>query len=54
MTALLPDSTVRSFRRNGDEPKVDIHDPMKVHRDLLTQYTDRDIHDVTAFLTTLK
>jgi hypothetical protein len=25
-----------------------------VHRDLLAQYTDRDIHDVTAYLVTLK
>jgi cytochrome c oxidase cbb3-type subunit 3 len=50
----LADGTVRSFERNGELPKVDIHDPMKIHRDLLTQYTDRDIHDVTAFLATLK
>ncbi len=50
----LPDGTTRSFPRSGDEPKVDVHDPMKIHRDLLTQYTDRDIHDVTAYLATLK
>ncbi len=50
----LSDRTIRSFRRNGDDPHVEVHDPMKGHRDLLTQYTDRDIHDVTAFLTTLK
>jgi cytochrome c oxidase cbb3-type subunit 3 len=27
---------------------------MKVHRDLLAEYTDKDIHDVTAYLVTLK
>jgi hypothetical protein len=27
---------------------------MKGHRDLLGVYTDKDIHDVTAYLVTLK
>jgi len=43
-----------SFTRNGDTPKVEVHDPLKVHRELLAQYTDADIHNVTAFLVTLK
>jgi len=50
----LADGTVRTFRRNGETPKVAVRDPMKIHRDLLTGYTDRDIHDVTAYLVTLK
>lgn len=54
VTAQLVDGSIRSFRRHGDDPKIEIHDPMKAHRDLLTQYTDRDIHDVTAFLATLQ
>ena len=48
------DGTARSFRRDGDVPKVELHDPMQRHRELLTVYTDQDIHDVTAFLATLK
>jgi cytochrome c oxidase cbb3-type subunit III len=48
------DGTVRTFRRNGDTPKVVVRDPVKAHRDLLSQYTDKDIHDVTAYLVTLK
>jgi cytochrome c oxidase cbb3-type subunit 3 len=48
------DGTARTFRREGDVPKVVIHDPMKAHRDLLSEYTDKDIHDVTAYLVTLK
>lgn len=48
------DGTVRTFRRDEDVPKVEIHDPMKTHRDLLAVYTDKDIHDVTAYLVTLK
>jgi cytochrome c oxidase cbb3-type subunit 3 len=27
---------------------------MKAHRDLLSVYTDKDMHDVTAYLVTLK
>ena len=50
----LPDGSERTFRRNGDEPKVVVKDPMEAHRDLLAEYTDKDIHDVTAYLETLK
>lgn len=54
VTAKLADGTERTFRRDGDVPKVVVRDPMKMHMDLLSQYTDRDIHDVTAYLVTLK
>jgi cytochrome c oxidase cbb3-type subunit 3 len=50
----LADGTVRTFRREGEAPKVDVRDPMKAHRDLLAVYTDKDMHDVTAYLVTLK
>jgi cytochrome c oxidase cbb3-type subunit 3 len=50
----MPDESSRSFRRDGDVPKVDIHDPREAHRKLLPSYTDKDIHDVTAYLATLK
>ena len=48
------DGTPRSFRRDGDTPKVEIHDPLAPHRELLPTYTDKDIHNVTAYLVTLK
>jgi cytochrome c oxidase cbb3-type subunit 3 len=48
------DGMQRSFTRNGDVPKVQIKDPLEGHRQLLTVYTDKDIHDVTAYLVTLK
>ena len=48
------DGTTQTFRRDGDVPKVDVRDPMKGHRDLLAMYTDKDMHDVTAYLVTLK
>jgi mono/diheme cytochrome c family protein len=49
-----PDGTHRSFRTSGDTPKVDIHDPLQPHKQLLTKFTDTDIHNVTAYLATLK
>jgi len=50
----LEDGSSRSFRRVGDVPKVEVRDPRDAHRKLLPTYTDKDIHDVTAYLVTLK
>jgi cytochrome c oxidase cbb3-type subunit 3 len=54
ITLALADGTLRTFDRQGGALKCDIRDPMKTHRDLLAVYTDKDIHDVTAYLVTLK
>jgi cytochrome c oxidase cbb3-type subunit III len=54
VTLVEADGTERSFRRDGDRPKVEIRDPLQGHRDLLAVYTDKDMHDVTAYLVTLK
>jgi cytochrome c oxidase cbb3-type subunit 3 len=46
-----------SFDRAGagnGSLKVEVHDPLKAHLDLLAKYTDADIHNVTAYLVTLK
>ena len=50
----LENGTMRTIRRFGDTPKVVITDPLEGHRKLLTVYTDKDIHDVTAYLVNLK
>ncbi|MCU1337942.1 MAG: cytochrome c, class [Bryobacterales bacterium] len=42
----------RSFPR--DSVKVDIKDPLAAHAQLLRQYTDKNMHDVLAYLATLK
>jgi cytochrome c oxidase cbb3-type subunit III len=34
--------------------RVDIHDPLKAHEELLKQYTDTDMHNILAYLETLK
>lgn len=54
VTLTQRDGTPRSFRRNGDVPKVDVRDPLEAHRSLLPVYTDKDIHDVTAYLAGVK
>jgi cytochrome c oxidase cbb3-type subunit 3 len=48
------DDTSRSFRRQGNIPQVEIRDPRDAHRSLLPGYTDKNIHDVTAYLVTFK
>jgi len=48
------DGTTRSFRRDRELPVVDIRDPLQQHRVLLRTYTDKDIHDVTAYLVSLR
>jgi cytochrome c oxidase cbb3-type subunit 3 len=50
----MADGRRRSFARTGATPRVAINDPRAVHTDLLSVYTDKDIHDVTAYLVTLK
>jgi cytochrome c oxidase cbb3-type subunit 3 len=45
---------MRSWLRNGDVPKVAVIDPLQAHVDLLKKWTDDDMHNVTAYLATLK
>ena len=49
-----PDGEYRSFSRNGDVPKVEISNPAQAHIDLLFKYKDADIHNLTAYLVTVK
>ena len=48
------DSTRRTFVRNGDEPKVELRDPSDAHRKLVPTLADKDMHNVTAYLWTIK
>jgi cytochrome c oxidase cbb3-type subunit III len=43
-----------SWLRSGNTPKVQVTDPLQGHIDLLPKYTDADIHDLAAYLATLK
>ena len=54
VTLVQADGIERSFRRDGDRPKVEIRDPLQGHSDCWRDLTDKDMHDVTAYLVTLK
>jgi cytochrome c oxidase cbb3-type subunit III len=43
-----------SYVRQGDSPKVVIKDPLQPHLDMLRTIKDDDIHNLTAYLVTLK
>ena len=43
-----------SWLRHANVPKVQVTDPLQGHIDLLPKYQDSDIHDLTAYLATLK
>ena len=45
---------IRSWLRNGDAPKVDVVDPLQAHLDFLPRWTDADMHNMTAYLASLK
>jgi cytochrome c oxidase cbb3-type subunit 3 len=55
-TVSLHDSEGRfhSFSRDEAGLQVKIHDPEQAHAELLKKYTDTDIHNVTAYLASLK
>lgn len=48
------DGAHRTFRTAGTTTKVEIHDPLTPHKELLRVYTDDDIHNVTAYLASLR
>jgi cytochrome c oxidase cbb3-type subunit 3 len=48
------DGTRTTFARNGAEPKVELRDPADAHRKLVLTLADTDMHDVTAYLWTIK
>jgi hypothetical protein len=50
----LEDGTRRAWRVVNGSPRVTVADPLQAHRDLLKDYKDADIHNVTAYLVTLK
>ncbi|HEX7362027.1 MAG TPA: c-type cytochrome [Bryobacteraceae bacterium] len=43
-----------SFSRHDDVPKVVLKDPLAFHNEMLTKYTDTEIHNLTAYLVSLK
>jgi len=54
VTLTMADGTRNSIARNGDAPKVEVHDPDEAHKELVFTLRDKDMHDVTAYLATMK
>ena len=50
----LDNGTRQSWRIVNGMPRVAVTDALQAHRELLKEYTDSDIHNVTAYLVTLK
>ena len=48
------DGNYHSYVRHGDNPKVTISNPLQPHFDMLRNFKDEEIHNVTAYLVTLK
>jgi cytochrome c oxidase cbb3-type subunit III len=54
VTLIEKSGTRRTFKRDGDVPKVVVTDPLQVHFDMLRTFRDKDMQDLTAYLWTLK
>jgi mono/diheme cytochrome c family protein len=44
----------RTFARNGDSPNVRVNDPLQAHKAMWQVMNDDNIHDLTAYLASLK
>ena len=54
---MLPDGTRKSIARNNGVPKVDVKDPKDPHKTMVLELDDpenKKMHDVTAYLSTVK
>ena len=47
-------SQIRSWTRTGDTPNVEVIDPLQAHVDMWTKWTDADMHNMTAYLASVK
>jgi mono/diheme cytochrome c family protein len=54
VTLLDAQGVRRTFARRGDEPNVEITDPVQAHLDRMRTLTDAQMHNLTAYLVTLK
>ncbi len=50
----LADGSTKTWARNKGVPKVEITDPLQAHINIMTRLSDTDMHNLTAYLATLK
>lgn len=49
---ICPDGWYRSWPR--DQVQLEVHDPLEAHRELTARYSEADLHNLFAYLETLK
>jgi len=54
VTLRLDDGSTQTWARNNDIPKVELTDPLAGHVELMKKLKDSDMHNLTAYLATLK
>ena len=54
VTLRLADGSTKTWARNKGVPKVEITDPLQAHVDIMMHLNDTDMHNLTAYLATLK
>jgi len=54
VTLLLADGQRRTIKTFGTTSRVELSDPLQAHKELLPIYSDSDIHNVTAYLASLR
>jgi len=54
VTLRLADGSTKTWARSHGVPKVEVTDPLQAHIDIMTRLSDIDMHNLTAYLATLK
>jgi cytochrome c oxidase cbb3-type subunit 3 len=54
VTLIDADGARRTIARDGDVPRVEVVDPLAWHIDHMKRLIDTDMHDLTAYLLTLR
>jgi cytochrome c oxidase cbb3-type subunit 3 len=54
VTLRLGDGSTKTWARSHGVPKVEVTDPLQAHVDIMTRLSDTDMHNLTAYLATLK
>ena len=54
VTLRLTDGSTQTWARNNGIPKVELHDPLAPHIEIMRTLKDSDMHNLTAYLATLK
>lgn len=54
VTLRLDDGSTQTWARDNGIPKVDLHDPLAAHIEVMRTLKDGDMHNLAAYLATLK